>query len=151
MYVFLPSPFLAIGSNEQRTTHTRLQEFVLEATWFVSVHRSKMEQQASYISKAVFLAPTYSIVKTAFFAYRNHHLSAMPQFDIWKNDLVNQWTHTLVGHIDWVISAVFSPDGRALTSTTIFSDVIVWDVRSGNILRKLERLLTKRHNDSFCI
>jgi WD40 repeat protein len=139
MYVFLPSPFLEIGSNEQRTTHTPLQEFVLDATWFVSVNRSKMEQQASYISKAVFLAPTYSIVQKAFFAYRNRHFSAMPPLlYIWKNLPVNQWTHTLVGHTDWVISVVFSPDGRALTSTTIYDEVIVWDVWSSNIRRKLE-------------
>jgi WD40 repeat protein len=45
---------------------------------------------------------------------------------------------TLEGHIDWVISAVFSPDGQRLASGSHDSKVKVWDTATGAYVQTLE-------------
>ncbi len=56
---------------------------------------------------------------------------------LWDAKLLKE-IRTLKGHTSWVYSVMFSPDDNQLLSTSKDGTIIIWDILTGDIIKKLE-------------
>ncbi len=59
--------------------------------------------------------------------------------ELYLFDVVNEMIiDTLNGHTDWIKAIAFSSDGEQLVSSSYDHKIVIWDVKSGSIIRKVE-------------
>jgi WD40 repeat protein/serine/threonine protein kinase len=59
-------------------------------------------------------------------------------WDTTTGQVLQELTPEKGGHTDTIISAAFSPDGRLLASSSLDAVILLWDVQTGEIVRRLE-------------
>ncbi|KAJ6543122.1 WD40-repeat-containing domain protein, partial [Mycena capillaripes] len=112
-----------------------LAQFVTDATRFIGFFADAIVQSTPHIYiSALAQAPTHSEIGRRF----------RPQFpnllSVEKGQMAH-WPFTfsvMEGHVDNVLSAIFSPDGRRICSCSYDDTIRVWDTATGEVLMQFE-------------
>ncbi|OQD81053.1 hypothetical protein PENANT_c030G04575 [Penicillium antarcticum] len=112
-----------------------IPEFLHDAKRFILKTRQIAENAPLqiYCSGLVF-APRKSIIRKMFEGELPNYICSLPDVeDTWNAEL-----QILEGHLDWVFSVTFSPDGQRIASGSSDNTIRLWDPVTGTLQQALE-------------
>ncbi|KAJ5633164.1 hypothetical protein N7490_009503 [Penicillium lividum] len=125
----------AIESSIQKNDYPALSEFLYDARRFTlqNAYMAGIAPLQLYYAGLAF-APAQSIIKGTFLGEISKQMQPLPAvIDSWSTAL-----QTLEGHLHWVTSVAFSPDGLTLASSSNDNTIKFWDTAAGTQRQTLE-------------
>ncbi|CAM1509539.1 Fc.00g032780.m01.CDS01 [Cosmosporella sp. VM-42] len=120
----------ALGNIEM----PQLKELVQDAHRFMLSYSSIVEKAPFQLyASALIFSPTCSKIRQQFRKEEPRWISLKPEMEKHRDNCLQN----LEGHTRKIFSLNFSPDGKMLASASWDSTIRIWDLNSGNYIRKL--------------